>query len=174
MQLCSPTTRTLGSPLTNGVWCGEYGKPFELALQKLYGKNRSRVGWKRDRERMRERVIVCPWLWSYVEFTALSPSYLFCSSFPCSSFFISLQHCSVPAYLSFHPSSSFSPIASPSSCAPSLFPCLLSHCLMWPSFTVLPSSSLPFQHCVTILVLSSFCFCTQVLSHIRIHVICIL
>lgn len=44
MQLCSPSARTLGSPLTNDVWCGQYGKPFEQALQRLYSKNRSRGG----------------------------------------------------------------------------------------------------------------------------------
>lgn len=84
MQLCSPTTRTLGSLLTNGVWCGQYGKPFEQALQKLYSKNRSRAGWKREWE----RVIVCPWLQSGVEFTASSSSFLFCSFFPHSSYFV--------------------------------------------------------------------------------------
>lgn len=83
MQLCSPTTRTLGSLLTNGVWCGQYGKPFEQALQTLYNKNRSRAGWKRERE----RVIVCPWLQSGVGFTASYPSFLFWYFFPYFSFF---------------------------------------------------------------------------------------
>lgn len=82
MQLCSPTARTLGSLLTNDVWCGQYGKPFEQALQKLYSKNRSRAGWKREWE----RVIVCPLLQSGVGFMASSPSFLCWCLFPHSSF----------------------------------------------------------------------------------------
>lgn len=72
MQPCSPTTRTLGSLLTNDVWCGQYGKPFERALQKLYSKNRSRGGMK---ARMRESdslSLAAKWCWVHGLFFFLS------------------------------------------------------------------------------------------------------
>lgn len=84
MQLCSPSARTLGSLLTNGVWWGQYGRLFEQPLQKLYSQNRSRAGWNREWE----SVIVCPWLQSGVRFMASSPSFLFgylCSHFTFST-----------------------------------------------------------------------------------------
>lgn len=146
MQLCSPTARTLGSLLTNDVWWGQYGKPFEQALQKLYSKNRSRVGWKREWE----RVIVCPWLKSGVGFMASSPSFLFGSVFLHSSFFF------LPPLLSLYlslPIFSFLLTFPPCLCPsfPFSLPFLPSLSLVsLPQstfFSLLPTSWLPFHHC---------------------------
>ena len=104
MQLCSTTARTLGSLLTNDVWWGQYGKPFEQALQKLYSKNRSMLGWKREWE----GVIVCPWLQSGVGFTAPSPSFLSASPFLHSNPFVSLC-LSLPAFVPHFLSPTFPP-----------------------------------------------------------------